>query len=160
MPLKTAMALVCAVLVLGIPAATMPVVGAAAKPKSNALVYADRAAPDNFVLVEDLRVNDTLTNPEGDRFFMLRTSQGTFELPFETVAEVRFDRFHAMDFLKTATYDVTVTLPQHGVRRGVMELRSLKGTVARNPWYHLLMTRRENAERMHRILFMRDGCIC
>jgi len=144
-----------ALLTLTTPPASAPAPRAAARPQSHALVFADRTNPDAFVLVEDIRVNDTISNPEGDRFFVLKTSQGTFDLPFESVAEVVFTRFHAMEFLETATYDVTVMLPLHGVRRGTIELRSLKGTAHQNPWHHLLMTRRENAERMHRILFVR-----
>lgn len=144
-----------AMLALAPPLVPAPAARAAGRPQSHALVFADRTTPDVFVLVEDIRVNDTIANPEGDRFFVLKTPQGTFDLPFESVAEVVFTRFHAMEFLETATYDVTVMLPLHGMRRGTMELRSLKGTAYRNPWHHLLMTRRGNAERMHRILFVR-----
>lgn len=153
MPIKTAAALVCVILVLGVLPA--PAARAVARPKSHALVFADREHPHTFTLVEDFRVNDTISNPEGDRFFLLRTPQGTFELPFESVAEVQFTRFHAMEFLETATYDVNVILPLHGLRQGTIELRSLKGTAHRSPWHRLLMTRREDAARMHRILFVR-----
>ena len=155
MTIKHAAALAGAILTLASPLKSEPSPQPFGKPKSHALVYADRNAPDQFVLVEDIRVNDTVSNPDGDRFFTLKTSQGTFEVPFESVAEVNFTKFHAMEFLETTTYDVSMTLPLHGVRRGTLELRSLKGMAGRIPWYHLLMTRRENAERMHRILFVR-----
>lgn len=153
MAIRTSAAVVCGILVLGVP--PTPATRAVERPQSHALVFADRDNPHTFTLVEDFRVNDTISNPDGDRFFLLRTRQGAFELPFESVAEVQFTRFHAMDFLETATYDVNVILPLHGLRQGTIELRSLKGTAYRNPWYRLLMTRREDAARMHRILFVR-----
>jgi hypothetical protein len=155
MPIRVATVLACAAFVVASAHGGAADAQFRSKPQSHALVYADRNNPESFVLVEDIRVNYTISNPDGDRFFVLKTSQGTFDLPFESVAEVLFTRFHAMEFLETAAYDVTVTLPLHGVRRGTIELSNLKGTSARHPWHHLLMTRRENAERMHRILFVR-----
>src|SRR5688500_11073270 len=99
--IKPAATLACALLLLVMLPGPAAMPEAASRPKSHALVFADRDNPDAFVLVEDLRVNDTITNPEGDRFFKLRTGQGTFDLPFESVAEVHFTRFHSMEFLET-----------------------------------------------------------
>lgn len=157
MPFRSAAVVTCAVLAvaaLSLPACA-PVAMGASKLKAHALVFPDRDNPDTFVLVRDFRVNETITNPDGDRFFILKTRQGTFEVPFDTVAEVEFTRFRAMEFLETATYDARVVLPEHGVRHGTIELRSLRGHAGRNPWHQLLMTRRENAARLHRIVFIR-----
>jgi hypothetical protein len=114
----------------------------------------DRDNPDAFVQVDDLRVNDTITNESGDRFFVLETDQGTFQLPFEAVAEVELTRFRGMVLLDTASYDARVVLPLQGVRRGTMKLRSLKGEVKKSPWHQVLMLRKPQAERLHRILFL------
>ena len=153
MTIRPAAAAALAVLLFGATAFS-PEVDARPR-KSDALVFPDRNDPATFVLIRDLRINETVSNPEGDRFFILNTPQGTFEVPFETVAEVEFLRLHSMEFLERATYDARVVLPEHGVRFGTIELRSLKGNAGRNPWHQLLMTRRENAARLHRILFIR-----
>ncbi len=85
------------------------------KPRKFAvLVFPDRANPDTFVLVDDFRVNDTIVNPEGDRFFVLRSREGTFQLPFQDVAEVEFTALLATA-LDAATYEVRVVLPLQGV---------------------------------------------
>lgn len=121
----------------------------------HALVFTDREKPDVFVHVKDLRVNDSITDESGDQFFVLDTDEGTFQLPFETVAEVELTRFRGMVLLDTASYDARVVLPLQGVRRGTMKLRSLKGEVGKSPWHLLLMMREQPAERLHRILFLR-----
>lgn len=141
------------VLVLSLGFVRVPAATASSK-KFHVVVFTDRGNPDAFVQVDDLRVNDTITNESGDRFFVLETDEGTFQLPFEAVAEVEFTRFRGMVLLDTATYDARVVLPLQGVRRGTMKLRSLRGEVKKSPWHQLLMMRKHQAERLHRILFL------
>lgn len=148
------MTLLATVMAVALAVGAPEITAGASSRKFHALVFMDRSSPDTFVQVDDLRVNDTITNESGDRFFVLETSEGTFQLPFDSVAEVEFTRFLGMTLLDTASYEARVVLPLQGVRRGTMKLRALRGEVKKNPWHQLLMMRRPQAERLYRILFL------
>jgi hypothetical protein len=121
--------------------------------KFNALVFPDRSQPDSFVAVSDLFINETISNPEGDRFFVLHSPQGTFQLPFDAVAEVEFTRYLGAVRPDTVRYEVRMVLPAQGVRRGTIDLRVLRGFAYDGPWHDLLISRTDRGAGLFRILF-------
>lgn len=133
--------------------ATPPSVSARSR-KFDALVFTDRERPDQFVFVGDLSVNDTIVNEDGDRFFVLQTPDGTFQLPFESVAEVEFTKYMDVVLGDTIRYEARVVLPSHGVRRGTIELRVLRGFVNNARWHDLLAAQRDRGASLYRILFV------
>lgn len=123
-------------------------------PRVDAFVFTDRSRPDVFVFVTDLRINDTLLNEDGDRFFVLTSAEGTFQLPFDAVAEVVFTQYLGLVRADTPRYEVRVVLPsQQGERRGTIELRVLRGLVQDLPWHDLLVTRADHGASLYRIFF-------
>ena len=122
--------------------------------KFNALVFPDRARPDWFLPVSDLRVNETPVNDGGDRFFTIRSSDGTFHLPFELIAEVEFTQFVEVVLGDKVRYEVRVVLPAQGVRRGTIDVRVLRGFVQTAAWHHLLVTQPDKGASLYRILFL------
>lgn len=122
--------------------------------KSNVLVFADRTQPDAFVAVSDLSINETISNPKGDRFFVLRSSQGTFQIPFDEVADVEFTRYVGAVSPDIFRYEVRIVSPSVGVRRGTIDLRSLRGFAYDVPWHDLLVSRRDKGAGLFRILFV------
>lgn len=121
--------------------------------KFNALVFPDRSQPDSFVAVSDLFINETISTPQGDRFFVLHSSQGTFQIPFDAVVEVEFTRYLGTLRPGTVSYEVRMVLPAQGVRRGTIELRVLRGFAYDAPWHDLLISRTDRGAGLLRILF-------
>ncbi len=122
--------------------------------KFNALVFTDRSLPDWFVPVSDLRVDETLLNESGNRFFTIRSSDGTFQLPFELIAEVEFTKFLGVQRGDTVRYEVRVVLPAQGVRHGTIDLRVLRGFVQSASWHDLLITNPDKGASLYKILFV------
>ena len=122
--------------------------------KFNALVFPDRSRPDWFLPVNDLRVNETLVNDGGDRFFTFQSSDGTFQLPFELIADVEFTRFVEVVLGDMVRYEVRVVLPAQGVRHGTIDVRVLRGLVQTARWHHLLITQPDKGASLYRILFL------
>lgn len=122
--------------------------------KFNALVFTDRTHPDWFVSVSDLRVNETLLNEGGDRFFTIRSTDGTFQLPFELIAEVDFVRWVEVVQSDVVRYEVRVVLPAQGVRLGTIDVRVLRGFVQTASWHHLLITQPDKGASLLKLLFV------
>lgn len=124
------------------------------KRKFTALVFPQRTQNDYFLLVSDLRVNETVLNERGDQFFVLRSADGTFQVHFAYVAEVEFTRYVGVVSGDIARYEARVVLPAQGVRRGTIDLRVLSGFVGRTPWHDLLIARQDRGASLYRILFV------
>ena len=135
--------------------AAAPACAVAARARTyDALIFPDRNRPDTFVFVSNLQVNETLLNDGGDRFFFLRSPEGTFEVPFESVSEVEFTRYLGIVLEDTVRFEAQVVLPAQGIRRGTIELRVLRGLVENAPWHDLLITQADRGASLYRILFL------
>jgi peptidoglycan-associated lipoprotein len=127
--------------------------GTADVKRFKARVFADRTRPAEFLPVDDFRVNESISDEGGVQYFILRTQEGTFKLPFETVSEVLFTRLiEARDDI--ARYEAKVLArDQEEPRTGSIELRVLRGVVHDIEWHLMPVTREERGARLFRIVF-------
>jgi peptidoglycan-associated lipoprotein len=127
--------------------------GTADVKRFKARVFADRVRPAEFLPVDDFRVNETIGDEGGVQYFILRTQEGTFKMPFETVSEVLFTRLlEARDDI--ARYEATVLArDEDAPRTGLIELRVLRGVVHDVEWHLMPVTREERGARLFRIVF-------
>lgn len=125
--------------------------------KFTALVFPDRSQRDYFLVVSDFRVNEDLTNNGGDRFFVLRAADGTFQVPFGQAAEVEFTRFVGLIKGTAARYEARVVLPRQAVvRRGTIDIRVMRGFVGQTEWHDLIASRPDRGASLYKIQFVRD----
>lgn len=123
-------------------------------PQFHVRVFPDRLRPDHALDVNDFRVNETISEAGGVTRFVLRSKDGTFDAPFETVREVELRRFLGVRD-DMAEYDARIVFRQTNVTRtGTLALRVLRGLAGGLPWHLLLAAREDRGAGLFKIVFV------
>ena len=74
-----------------------------------AFVYPDRTRPEQSVVVEDFRVNETVWDEGGVQYIWVRGPAGSFKVPLSEISQIEAMRVVGVTQVDWARYEVKVT---------------------------------------------------
>ncbi len=119
-------------------------------------VYADRTRPSEWVMIDDLRVNETIFDEGGFQYIWIHGPAGSFQLGFELIRQIEVLKWMGKDPSRDdfTRYSVKVTGTAHDVTYfGTMDVRVLRGLAGEAPWYYFPVTQRDRGSNLLRITF-------
>ena len=128
-------------------------------PRYRAYVYPDRSHPEQSVMVDDFRVNETIYDEGGLQYIWVHGPMGNFQLGFDLIRQIEVIKWLGKDLARDdwTRFEVKVTGTADGVvHYGVMEIRVMRGIADNAPWYYFPTAQPDRGARLWRIVFGPD----
>ena len=119
-----------------------------------ACVFVDRTRPTEAVIVDDLRVNETIVTERGDQYLWVHGPAGSFQLGFDLIRQIEVIKWMGKDPARDdwTRYSVKVSgTADNVVYFGTIDIRVLLGLVGKAPWYYYPVTQRDRGFYLWRL---------
>lgn len=119
-----------------------------------AWVYVDRSAPEQAVIVDDFRVNETVWDEGGVQYVRVRGRAGTYQLFFDKITQIEMVKYLGLVDTDWAKFEVKVTgKPDDRIYTGTMELRVMRGVAYGSDWHLFPAGLADRGANVWRIVF-------
>jgi len=119
-----------------------------------ACVFVDRNRPSEAVIVDDLRVNETIMDERGVQYLWVHGPAGSVQLAFDLIRQIEVVKWMGKDPSRDdfTRYSVKVTgADEHMTYFGTMDVRVMRGLVGKAPWYYFPVTQRDRGLNLMRV---------